>query len=149
VPAAPAVPAPAPTLEDVAALGRDADFSRFMQRDVDETVRRGALKKLFSDPHFNRMDGLDIYIDDYNKFEPLPEAMLAMLEHAKSVLNPPAREEEGDAEPSAAGEAAPPQEAADDAPAEAKAPLVDGGDQQTDPPAQAATDTAPDDGNAI
>jgi hypothetical protein len=72
----------------VAALGDGADFSRFVQPGVDEAVRRSAMKKLFSDPHFNVMDGLDIYIDDYNKFEPLPAAMLAMLEHAKPVLDP-------------------------------------------------------------
>jgi hypothetical protein len=46
------------------------------------------MKKLFTDPHFNVMDGLDIYIDDYTKFEPIPAAMLAMLVHAKPLLDP-------------------------------------------------------------
>ena len=89
VPAAePAPDLPPPTLEEVAALGHDADFSRFVKPGVDETVRRSAMKKLFTDPHFNVMDGLDIYIDDYNKFEPIPAAMLAMLAHAKPLLDP-------------------------------------------------------------
>ena len=87
-PTAPAEPLPPPTLDDVAALNHDADFRRFVAPGVDETVRRSAMKKLFTDPHFNVMDGLDIYIDDYNKFEPLPAAMLAMLEHAKPLLDP-------------------------------------------------------------
>jgi len=87
-PVVPAEDLPPPTLEEVAALGPDADFRRFVQPGVDEAVRRSAMKKLFSDPRFNVMDGLDIYIDDYNKFEPLPAAMLAMLEHAKPVLDP-------------------------------------------------------------
>lgn len=90
-PAAPAAPVedlPPPTLEEVAALNHDADFRRFVAPGVDETVRRSAMKKLFTDPHFNVMDGLDIYIDDYNKFEPLPPAMLAMLAHAKPLLDP-------------------------------------------------------------
>jgi hypothetical protein len=86
--AEPAPDLPPPTLEDVAALGHDADFSRFVKPGVDETVRRSAMKKLFTDPHFNVMDGLDIYIDDYNKFEPIPPAMLAMLAHAKPLLDP-------------------------------------------------------------
>jgi hypothetical protein len=86
--AAPAEALPPPTLDDVAALNHDADFRRFVAPGVDETVRRSAMKKLFTDPHFNVMDGLDIYIDDYNKFEPLPAAMLAMLEHAKPLLDP-------------------------------------------------------------
>jgi hypothetical protein len=87
-PAAPAEPLPPPTLDDVAALTHEADFRRFVAPGVDEAVRRSAMKKLFTDPHFNVMDGLDIYIDDYNKFEPLPAAMLAMLEHAKPLLDP-------------------------------------------------------------
>ena len=90
-PAAPVEPTaelPPPTLEEVAALGHDADFSRFVKPGVDETVRRSAMKKLFTDPHFNVMDGLDIYIGDYNTFEPIPPAMLAMLAHAKPLLDP-------------------------------------------------------------
>jgi hypothetical protein len=35
-------------------------------------VKNAAFKKLFADPHFNVMDGLDIYIDDYSKPDPLP-----------------------------------------------------------------------------
>jgi hypothetical protein len=88
IPTEPAEPLPPPTLDDVAALTHEADFRRFVAPGVDETVRRSAMKKLFTDPHFNVMDGLDIYIDDYNKFEPLPAAMLAMLEHAKPLLDP-------------------------------------------------------------
>jgi hypothetical protein len=77
---------PLPTMEDVAALDKDSDFSAFLARGVDAAVRRGALKKLFADPHFNVMDKLDVYIDDYTKPSPMSEAMLASLEHAKSVF---------------------------------------------------------------
>ena len=74
---------PAPTLEDVAQLGRDADFSRFVTPGVDEAVKRAAMKKLFSDPHFNVMDGLDTYIDDYGKPDPIPAAMLRRMTQSK------------------------------------------------------------------
>jgi hypothetical protein len=77
---------PLPTLEDVATLDKDSDFSAFVARGVDQAVRRGALKKLFADPHFNVMDRLDVYIDDYTKPSPMSDAMLASLEHAKSVF---------------------------------------------------------------
>jgi hypothetical protein len=77
---------PLPTLEDVAALDADSDFSAFVARGVDQAVRRSALKKLFADPHFNAMDRLDVYIDDYTKPSPVSEAMLASFEHAKSAL---------------------------------------------------------------
>ena len=73
-------------MEDVATLDKDADFSAFVARGVDQAVRRSALKKLFADPHFNVMDRLDVYIDDYTKPSPMSEAMLASLEHAKSVF---------------------------------------------------------------
>ena len=62
---------------DLAALGRDSDFTRFVTPEVSGEVRNAALKKLFSDPHFNVMDGLDTYIDDYSKPDPLPAAPAA------------------------------------------------------------------------
>jgi hypothetical protein len=77
---------PLPTMDDVAALDADSDFSGFVARGVDQAVRRSALKKLFADPHFNVMDRLDVYIDDYNKPSPMSEAMLASLNHAKSAF---------------------------------------------------------------
>jgi hypothetical protein len=75
---------PSPTLEEVAALTKDSDFSRFVAPDVDPGVKNAAMKKLFaSDPHFNTMDGLDVYIDDYNKFEPIPKSVLRQLVNAR------------------------------------------------------------------
>src|SRR3569832_1260297 len=40
-------------------LRPDAVFSACLSIVVDDSVRRSAMKKLFSDPHFNVMDGLD------------------------------------------------------------------------------------------
>ena len=77
--AAEEVPPPA-TLEDVAKIDRfDPDFSAFMRPDVDPAVQQAALKKMFTDPHFNIMDGLDIYIDDYSKPDPLSPGMLERM----------------------------------------------------------------------
>lgn len=79
-PAEAAAAPPPPTLDDVAQLPADAaDFSRFVARGVQPDVRNAALKKLFADPHFNVMDGLDIYIDDYGKPDPLPASMLRQM----------------------------------------------------------------------
>jgi hypothetical protein len=97
---------PLPTLADVAALDADSDFSAFVARGVDQAVRRSALKKLFADPHFNAMDRLDVYIDDYTKPSPVSEAMLASLEHAKSALMKMV-EEKPQAESQAEAQAAP------------------------------------------
>jgi hypothetical protein len=71
---------PPATLEDVEKIDRFApDFSAFMNPDVDPAVQQAALKKMFTDPHFNVMDGLDIYIDDYSKPDPLSPGMLERM----------------------------------------------------------------------
>jgi hypothetical protein len=64
----------------------ESDYRGFLHPKVSEEMRRAALKKLFSDPHFNVMDGLDVYIDDYSKTEPIPAAMLASLRQAQKIL---------------------------------------------------------------
>ena len=75
---------PLPTLDDVAKIDRfDPDFSAFMKPDVDPAVQQAALKKMFTDPHFNIMDGLDIYIDDYSQPDPIPQSMLRQMVSAK------------------------------------------------------------------
>ena len=106
-PPPPVAAEPAPTLEEAQALTRDSDFSRFVKPDVAPEVKNAALKKLFSDPHFNTMDGLDTYIDDYNKPDPLPAAMLKQLASAKflGLLDEP--EEKTPPATPAAGEGAP------------------------------------------
>ena len=73
-------PTPSATLEDVEKIDRFApDFSAFMRPGVDPAVQQAAMKKMFSDPHFNVMDGLDIYIDDYTKPDPIPMEMLKRM----------------------------------------------------------------------
>ena len=41
------------------------------------------MKKLFSDPHYQVMDRLDTYIDDYSLADPIPESMLRQMASAK------------------------------------------------------------------
>lgn len=70
---------PPPTMDDVQGLTPKDDFSRFVAPEVPAEVKNAALKKLFTDPHFNAMDGLDVYIDDYGKPDPIPASMLKKL----------------------------------------------------------------------
>ena len=84
-------PPPLPPLDS---LTFESDFKAFMHSKVEEGVKRAALKKLFSDPRFNVMDGLDTYVDDYTKAEPVTEELLARLEHARQTLLVPKQEEE-------------------------------------------------------
>ena len=81
VPPEPAAP-PLPTLQDAQSLSIDSDFKPFASRAVAPEVRNAAMKKLFTDPHFNVMDGLDIYIDDYNTPDPMPASMLRKMASA-------------------------------------------------------------------
>jgi hypothetical protein len=76
-------PPPAPTLEEAQALTPESDFRRFAGAGVDPQVKNAAMKKLFADPHFNVMDGLDTYIDDYSRPDPIPPEMLRQLTSAK------------------------------------------------------------------
>jgi hypothetical protein len=77
--------APPPTLEEVSRLTRESDYSRFVGQGVDPGVKNAALRKLFTDPHFNVMDGLDIYIDDYNTPDPLPAGMLEKMVQSEAL----------------------------------------------------------------
>jgi hypothetical protein len=78
-------PKPAPTLADAQQLTPESDFTGFMARGVAPDVKNAAMKKLFADPHFNVMDRLDIYIDDYSQPDPLPLAMLRQMTSAKTL----------------------------------------------------------------
>ncbi len=73
-------------LPPVESLSLSSDFTAFLKEEVSEALRRKALQKLFSDPHFNRMDGLDIYIDDYSQPDPIQPEILAKLQHAREWL---------------------------------------------------------------
>jgi hypothetical protein len=81
--ATPPTATPTPTLADVNALNAESSFAPFVSREVPPEVRNAAMKKLFTDPHYNLMDGLDIYIDDYSKPDPMPASMLRQLASAK------------------------------------------------------------------
>jgi hypothetical protein len=78
--------APAPALPPVDKLTPESDFSGFMNPKVEDALRRVALKKLFSDPHFNLPDPYEAYSGDWTGGEPIPEEMLATLNQAQRLL---------------------------------------------------------------
>ena len=91
---------PLPTMADVHELTAESDFSPFVGKNVTAEVRNSAMKKLFTDPHYNVMDRLDIYIDDYSQPDPIPESMLRQMVSAK-FLNLFKTEEEAEAKEAA------------------------------------------------
>lgn len=80
---------PLPELPAIDSLTFESDFAAFLQPRVDESLRRQALKKLFTDPRFNVMDGLDVYIDDYGKADPIDPETVRHLVQARYLFDPP------------------------------------------------------------
>ena len=76
----------------------ESDFKPFMQANVPAESRNAALKKLFADPSFNVMDGLDTYIADYSQPDPIPAEMLKELLKSKAfcLFDDPVEGEEGE-----------------------------------------------------
>jgi Protein of unknown function (DUF3306) len=104
---------PAPAVPPVDKLTPESDFAAFMNPKVNDELRRLALKKLFSDPHFNVPDPFEPFSGDWTVGEPIPDELLATLNQARSVLfteqdkqpadEPVAQKDEGEAKPDEPG----------------------------------------------
>lgn len=84
------VPVPTPTLDDVAQLTPESDYTAFTAAGVDARVRNEALRKLFhSDPHFQQGDGLDVADDEVVQLaqSPLARQRLILLARAMGLLD--------------------------------------------------------------
>jgi hypothetical protein len=95
-------------LPSVESLTPQSDFAPFMSPQVKEELRRLALKKLFSDPHFNVPDPFEPFSGDWTGGEPISPELLATLNQARSVLftehdNKPEAKHEGEAKPDEPG----------------------------------------------
>src|SRR5258706_66621 len=128
-------PAPLPPVES---LTIESDYAPFMRPAIDEATKRAALKKLFSDPSFNVMDGLDIYVGDYTQPDPMPPGMLEKLSAAYAAVAPAESPEEPRvgaeiAEAEGDGAAAPSDEPAAEVAAEPPSPPgVAGGSERSE-----------------
>lgn len=81
-------PAPPPIAEKtdadmppVESLDADSDYAQFLSPKISERLRRAALRKLFHQPQYNVMDGLDTYIADYRDYTPLGDIVTADMRH--------------------------------------------------------------------
>ena len=68
-------------LPDLESLDQDSDYSAFLGPDVDPSLRRMALRKLFRSPKFNVCDGLDDYCGDFTSFAPMGDIVTADMRH--------------------------------------------------------------------
>jgi len=85
-------------LPPVESLTPESDFTPFMKPEVDPQMKRAALRTLFRDPRFNVMDGLDVYIDDYSKPDPIPPEWLGQLNQLARLGDFKPHEAENDAD---------------------------------------------------
>jgi len=85
---------PAPQLPTVDKLTPESDFSGFMHPKVEDALRRAALKKLFSDPHFNLPDPFEPFSGDWTVGEPMSEEMVAALTQARQLIFSEPKKEE-------------------------------------------------------
>lgn len=73
-PAKPCSDPPLPTeteLPPIESLNEDSDYTPFLAPEVEDQLRRLALRKLFHQPAFNVTDGLDDYAEDFAQHIPL------------------------------------------------------------------------------
>jgi uncharacterized protein DUF3306 len=78
--------AAAPIVPPVESLTPESDFAPFMHPKVGDELRRTALKKLFSDPHFNVPDPFEPFSGDWTGAEALSPELVATLNQARTVL---------------------------------------------------------------
>ena len=124
-PTADFAPAEAGALPPIESLSPESDFSPFMKAEVDPGLKRQAFKRLIEDPRYNVMDGLDVYIDDYSKEDPLPAGWLEKMNQVKhlGIFQRPDEGAEALALPEALPENAPLQKSMDEQPlAEVQSP---------------------------
>ena len=114
-------------LPSLASLTPQSDFSPFMASNVDAQLRNQAMKKLFTDPHYNVMDRLDIYIDDYSIEIPLSIEVIRQMNISKTLGLFDDEEKSAEASVGTAADVA--------------APQRDGGDEGDVPPPPSEIDT--------
>jgi hypothetical protein len=119
----PSRPPPEP-LPPVESLTPESDFAPFMQPEVDADTRRKAVKMLFQDPRYNVMDGLDVYIDDYSRPDPLPEGWLEKMTQMARLGE--YKEPEKEEPPAVAADPGPAPGSSTDTPSRAEGPASDG-----------------------
>jgi Protein of unknown function (DUF3306) len=76
----------APALPPVESLTPQSEFAGFMHPKVEDKLRRVALKKLFSDPHFSTPDPFEPFSGDWTVGETIAPELLAQLNQARTLI---------------------------------------------------------------
>ena len=96
-------------LPDIDSLDDDSDYSAFLSPEVDEALRKVALRKLFRAPFFNQLDGLNDYDEDFTTFEALGDIVTSDMKfHEERKKAEAAAKAEAEAEEAPLPEEQPP-----------------------------------------
>ncbi len=68
-------------LPAIETLGEDSDYSMFMSSEIDESLQKLALRKLFKAPFYNIRDGLNDYDEDFSTFEELGDIITSDMKY--------------------------------------------------------------------
>ena len=68
-------------LPAIETLSEDSDYSMFMSTEVDESLQKLALRKLFKAPFYNIRDGLNDYDEDFSTFEELGDIVTSDMKY--------------------------------------------------------------------
>ncbi|ELR63560.1 hypothetical protein C942_03576 [Photobacterium marinum] len=69
----------APTLEDVDEVSYETGVASFMKSDVEKSVKKAALRKLFQSEEFNYISDMDDCTGDYSNLTPLDSSVTKQL----------------------------------------------------------------------
>lgn len=75
-------------LPSIESLGKDSDYSMFMQKGVPEDLRRQALRRMWqSDPVLSAPDALDMHNLDYNNVPTFPEGLKTLFRVGRGMID--------------------------------------------------------------
>jgi hypothetical protein len=96
----------APQLPPADQLTAESDFTGFMHPKVEDALRRVALKKLFTDPHFNTPDPFEPFSGDWTVAEPISDELMKTLNQARTHLFGDEQKKEEEEQPAQAEQTA-------------------------------------------
>lgn len=79
-------------LPPIESLDDESDYSAFLSPEVEEGLRKVALRKLFRAPFFNKLDGLNDYDEDFTTFQALGDIVTSDMKFHKERKEAEARQ---------------------------------------------------------